>query len=129
MLGRMTFAFLMPALTVLLVGCQPSHDDAGAPDQRITDIASGERPNDSLHLVAHGVNTKLSFKATQPGTVYLYDFDTGQQIFSERLEPKQTFTFDPEPGRATIDKQAVTLEHVTNNRDEYKLYFDRQEFR
>ena len=119
------FALILAAF-VFLPGCQSRQSGAGAPDQPIADIASGEQPNDTLHVVGHGAGEKLTFKATQPGTIYLYDFDTGQKIFSERLEAKQTFTFDPQASRATIDNQTVTLDHITNGRDEYRLYFDRQ---
>ena len=111
-------------LAGLAMGCH-SHGD----DQSELPIANlGERPDDVLHMVAHGVHTRLTYKATQPGTVYLYDFDTGQKLFSEHLETNQTFTVEPD-GRATIDKQPVTLEHLTNATDDYRLYFAREDLK
>lgn len=94
--------------------------------------SSGTKPNEptnvnpNLRMVAEGANKTLTFKAGHPGELYVYDLDTGEYVFQGHLAPGEQFVIEPDSDHATIDKQPVGLQHDTNSRDTYRLYFSQQ---
>lgn len=100
----------------LLSGCsQPS---AAPPDEQVT-----SNVEKNLRLVASGTNMPLTFKADRPGTLRVYNFRTGEYLYTGTLKAGEQFTLVPQADYATLDKQAVFLDHATNRYDEYRLYF------
>jgi len=110
----------LQCLVCVAAGCQPA--------ETIPNYTSG-RPAisgpaaDNVPLVAEGRNKQLSFKAKQAGTLVLYDPDADQFLFQGPLAAGQQFVFEPASGLATIDKERVDLDHVTNDRDNYQVFF------
>lgn len=121
--SRQIVSISVLCLVCVAAGCQPA--------ETIPNYTSG-RPavsvpaGDNVPLVAEGRNKQLSFKAKQAGTLDLYDPDANQFLFHGPLAAGQQFVFDPASGLATIDKERVDLDHVTNNRDNYQVFFSEQ---
>lgn len=111
---------LLVCSVCLLSGCPP----AGGPSDAGPSTAGNGGAN--LQLVANGKNKELSYKAKQPGMLYLYDPDSNEFVFRGRVNAGEQFVFEPGSSLAMIDKQRIELEHPTNDRDEYRLYFATQ---
>lgn len=79
--------------------------------------------SESIPLVAEGRNAQLTYKAKHAGILDLYDPDSNQFLFQGPLAAGQQFVFEPASGRATIDKEPIDLDHPTNNRDNYQIFF------
>jgi hypothetical protein len=104
-----------------MLGCQknqPVADEASPGEQQL--VAQGV---DKMKLVADGANKQLSYKATEYGRLYLYDLDAGRFIYKGYLASGEQFVFEPASSRAEISKHHVDLEYVTNEHDQYQLFF------
>ena len=101
-------------------GCQ--HEEP-VPNYSSGRPSVGGPASEKLPLVAEGRNTQLSYKAKHAGKLLLYDADSNQFLFRGSLEAGQQFVFAADSGLATIDKERIDLDHPTNNRDNYQVYF------
>lgn len=104
---------LVVALASMAGGCGPSKPamDSGAP---------GLGPD--LHEVGKTTGTRLEYKADRDGTLYLYDYSSGQFLLRLPVNSKETFVFEPDSSRAMLGKQPVDLDVTANPFDEYRLY-------
>lgn len=111
---------------LLVDGCRPAPGPASKTDAEglpITEEATIAGRVDQLQLVAQGINKELTYKAPQFGQIILFDQVTGEFIYHGRVAKSESFVFEPASSRAQINKQTIDLDHVTNERDEYRLYF------
>lgn len=129
-----TCLFISVLFSALLAGgCASRSSDASAdaaykPIPGEMDIAGkATDEKDPLRLVAHGINKQLSYKASEPGTLYVYDFDNNRFVYVGPLNAGEQFVLEPASNRATVNKQPVPLVHDTNDRDQYRVYFSRQQ--
>ena len=98
------------APTLLLAGCA-SQDEVTRP---------GLGPD--LREVAKTRGKHLEYKADRKGTLYLYDYDTGEFLVSVPVNAGDTFVLEPASNRALLDKQLLDLESPANAYDDYRLY-------
>jgi hypothetical protein len=121
--------FLFPMFigaALLLGGCrhETSSGTSSAPDSLpASDRLAISDQVDQTKLVAQGVNKQLSYKVPKLGQIILFDQTTGQFLYHGTVSSGEMFVFEPASSRATINKQTVDLDHVTNERDEYRLYY------
>ena len=116
----------MLGLSLFISGCDDSFcnppaartEDLPLPDQTV--VASRVS---QMQLVGQGADKELSYKAPARGQLIVFDQDSGQFIYHGTMIKGEMFLFEPASSRAQINKQTVDLDHITNERDEYRLYF------
>ena len=108
----LTFAALFAL--ILAAGCQSTPE---APAN------TGRNPADNLRLVADGRNTELKFKADHLGSIVVTNFSNGDTVYRGTLKAGDVFVLTPNSNRALINKETVYLDHETNSRDEFRVYF------
>lgn len=57
----------------------------------------------------------LTFRATEPGTVYVYNRNDNKMVYSGEMEGGQSLSVDPERNRITIDGRTVLEKGLDNN--------------
>ena len=114
---------------IVLSGCEAFNgdddDDDDLGDDRIgrTDTGAGGIPSTS-DRVEEG-RGELSYRATEDGTVYLYDTDSRTHLDTQRVRKGQRYTIDPDRSIATLDGKTV-WDRTMNPRHTHRLYFDRE---
>jgi hypothetical protein len=103
---------LSMAPVLFLAGCGPKQ--AGN--------ASLSGLGQDLREVAKTKGTHLEYKADRAGKLYLYDYDTGQFLFSAPVNADETFILEPASNRALLGKDPVELDYPANAFDDYRLY-------
>ena len=99
-----------------------AHDDARGSD-RIgrTDEGAGGIPSTAAR-VEEG-RGELSYRATEDGTVYLYDTDSRTHLDTQRVRKGQRYTIDPDRSIATLDGKTV-WDRTMDPKHTHRLYFD-----
>ena len=105
---------LLYVSVLLAVGCKSTET---APE------STGPNRADSLRLVAQGTNQELQFKANAPGEIIVSNFTAGDYLYKGPLKKGDVFVLPINSSRARLNKDWVNLDHDTNTRDEYRLYF------
>ena len=67
-------------------------------------------------------NGVLSFTASAPGTVYVYNRNTDKVIYSGPMDRGQNLTVDPDKERITVDGRTVT-ERDMKGGDTRRVFF------
>jgi len=88
---------------------------AGCMNERHSQI-----PTDAT-LMTEGQKS-LAFRATEPGTVYVYNRNDNKMVYSGEMERGQSLSIDPEIDRMTIDGRTV-LEKGLDNNDTLRVFF------
>ena len=97
---------------MLLAGCAPKPAENNLP---------GLGPD--LREVAKTKGTRLEYKADRAGTLYLYDYNTGQFLVTLPVKSGETFVLEPASSRALLGKDTIDLDYPANAFDDYRLYF------
>ncbi len=94
-------------------------DDRISRDRDTLDTTSVPRSANMLQE-GHG---ELSARSPDRGTVYLYDVDDGQIVWSGRIDRGERFTVDPENDRASIDGKVV-YDRNLERKHQFRIYVD-----
>ena len=120
-MSRLVVASIFAACLIGMgTGCQPEEP---VPNYTRGRPSADGPATEGVPLVAEGRNVQLTYKTKHAGRLLLYDPDSNQFLFKGRLEAGQQFVFEPASGVASIDKERIDLDHPTNNRDNYQIYF------
>ena len=115
---------------IVLTGCEVFNGDDDDDRDRTrgsdrigrTDTGAGGVPS-TAERVEEG-RGELSYRATQDGTVYLYDTDSRTHLDTQRVRRGQRYTIDPDRSIATLDGKTV-WDRTMNPKHTHRLYFDR----
>jgi hypothetical protein len=125
-LSRRVVGSLLLGAGLLIGGCQHAAAPLVLPEENVGPTAEERSIADhvgQMKMVAQGVNKQLAFKATAFGQILLYDQETGDFIYRGSIAAGERFVFEPASSRAEINKETVDLAKITNQRDEYRLYY------
>jgi len=121
-----SIGLMLLGLGLFIGGCHSAPGPAAKTDAEglpISDQATIAGRVDQMQLVAQGVGKQLSYKVPHLGQLIIYDQDSGQFIYHGTVAKGEMFVFEPASSWAQINKKTIDLDHVTNKRDEYRLYF------
>ena len=101
----------LPRWVVLLIALV----GAGCMNERHPDI-----PMDAT-LMTEG-QKDLTFRATEPGTVYVYNRNDNKMVYSGELERGEALSVDPDKNRITINGRTV-LEKGVDDNETLRVFF------
>jgi hypothetical protein len=64
----------------------------------------------------------LTFRATEPGTVYVYNRNDNKMVYSGEMERGQSLAINPDQNRITIDGRTV-LEKGLDDNETLRVFF------
>jgi hypothetical protein len=116
---------------IVLTGCEVFNGDNDDDDDDVrgsdrigrTDEGAGGIPSTAVR-VEEG-RGELSYRATEAGTVYLYDTDSSTHLDTQRVRKGQRYTIDPNRSVATLDGKTV-WDRTMDAKHTHRLYFDRE---
>src|SRR5215204_4468832 len=65
---------------------------------------------------------ELAFRATEPGTVYVYNRNDNKMVYSGEMRRGETLSIDPNQDRVTLDGRTV-LEKGLDNNETLRVFF------
>jgi hypothetical protein len=122
---RSTWAGLSLAC-LIAAGCQqakPVSNTAPTEGNSSVEAKTVAQAVDQMQTVAQGTNSQLAYKATQFGYLYLFDQTTGTFLYRGPVRMGDKFVFEPASSRAQLNKETVDLDVLSNEHDEYRLFF------
>jgi hypothetical protein len=90
-----------------LIGCSHDRDEMVPP---------------SAMMSAEG-DSRLSFRAPNDGTVYIYDTDANRLVYSGQVEKGQLLVLDPGQDELTLDGKTLTEKRIDRG-DKHQIFFD-----
>lgn len=117
---RIAAAFFVAATVFILAGCVVAigNSEKSAADEKATARAQSRVPRNA-QLVGFG--RSLSFRAPEPGMIYLVDATTGELLHASLVE--QGVTVSTESGALSIDGQSHIQPGWNPTLKDHEIYF------